>query len=35
MIADALSTIMFILGKEKGDTFLKTHHPESTPIWLE
>lgn len=35
MIADALSTIMFILGKEKGDAFLKTHHPESTAIWLE
>jgi len=32
--ADALSTILFILGREKGDAFLREHHPEARAIWL-
>ena len=34
MLADGLSTTLFILGREKGEEFLKKHHPESRAIWL-
>lgn len=34
MLADGLSTIMFILGRDKGEAFLKTHYPDATAIWL-
>lgn len=34
MLADALSTALFVMGKEKGDAFLKRHHPEASAIWL-
>ena len=35
MTADALSTVMFILGREKGDEFLKTNYPEAVPFWID
>jgi thiamine biosynthesis lipoprotein ApbE len=34
MIADGLSTTLFVLGKEKGESFLKKHHPEAKAYWL-
>lgn len=34
MIADGLSTVMFILGREKGEMFLKTHYPEVRAVWV-
>ena len=33
MLADGLSTILFIFGREKGDEFLKLHHPEARAVW--
>ena len=33
MQADGLSTALFILGREKGEAFLKKHHPEARAIW--
>ena len=33
MLADGLSTILFIFGREKGDDFLRTYHPEARAIW--
>ena len=33
MLADGLSTILFILGREKGEAFLRTHHPEAYAVW--
>ena len=35
MAADALSTILFILGREKGEAFLATHAPEARAVWVE
>ena len=35
MLADALSTALFILGPEKGTAFLLRHHPEARAIWTE
>jgi len=32
--ADALSTILFILGREAGDRYLRAHHPACRAIWL-
>lgn len=33
MLADGLSTILFIFGEEEGESFLRTHYPESRAIW--
>lgn len=35
MIADALSTTLFILGKEKGTAFLMSRYPEARAIWIQ
>ena len=35
MLADGLSTTLFVLGREAGDAFLKRHYPESTAHWLK
>lgn len=32
-LADGLSTVMFILGKEEGERFLAEHFPEARVIW--
>jgi thiamine biosynthesis lipoprotein len=34
MLADALSTVMFILGRERGGEFLRRHYPEAQAVWL-
>ena len=34
MIADGLSTTLFVLGREKGEAFLKAHYPEATAYWV-
>ena len=34
MLADGLSTTLFILGREKGEAFLKKYYPESRAVWL-
>ena len=34
MLADGLSTTLFVLGREKGDAFLKAHYPEATAYWV-
>ena len=34
MLADGLSTTLFILGREKGEAFLKKHYPEARAVWL-
>ena len=34
MIADGLSTTLFVLGREKGDAFLRKHYPEATAHWI-
>jgi len=34
MLADGLSTVMFLLGREKGEAFLKAHYPEARAIWI-
>ena len=34
MLADALSTVMFILGRERGEAFLRRNYPESRAVWL-
>lgn len=34
MIADGLSTTLFVLGKEEGERFLKAHYPEAKAYWL-
>lgn len=34
MLADGLSTTLFILGREKGEAFLKQHYPDAQAIWL-
>ena len=34
MLADGLSTVMFIFGRDEGEAFLKTHYPEAKAIWL-
>lgn len=35
MMADALSTALFILGRDRGEEFLKANHPSATAVWLE
>lgn len=34
MVADGLSTVLFIMGKERGESFLRERHPEAKAIWL-
>lgn len=34
MIADGLSTILYILGREKGELFLRKHHPEARALYI-
>ncbi len=34
MLADGLSTVMFLLGREKGEQFLRRHYPEARAIWV-
>lgn len=34
MLADGLSTVMFILGRDKGEAFLKKHYPEAEAVWI-
>ena len=35
MIADGLSTTLFILGKEKGAEFVEKHYPEAKVFWSD
>lgn len=35
MMADGLSTVMFLLGREKGERFLKEKHPEAKAMWIK
>ena len=35
MIADGLSTVLFIFGREKGEAFLKKHYPEARADWID
>ena len=35
MMADGLSTVMFLFGKEKGERFLKEKHPATQAIWIK
>ena len=34
MLADGLSTTLFILGREKGEEFLKKHYSDARAFWL-
>ena len=34
MLADGLSTVLFILGREKGEAFVKKNYPETKVFWL-
>ena len=34
MLADGLSTTLFVLGREKGEAFLKKHYPEARAVWI-
>ena len=34
-LADGLSTVMFLMGRAKGEAFLKARHPEARAIWKE
>ena len=34
MLADGLSTTLFILGRESGEAFLKEHYPEARAYWI-
>ena len=34
MLADGLSTTLFVLGREKGDSFMKDHYPEAQAYWI-
>ena len=35
MLADGLSTVMFILGRAKGEEFLRRHYPEARVVWVD
>ena len=35
MLADGLSTTLFILGKNEGERFLRERYPEATAYWIE
>ena len=34
MLADGLSTTLFVLGRADGDEFLRKHYPEATAYWI-
>ena len=34
MLADGLSTTLFVLGRERGTAFLSAHYPEATAYWV-
>jgi len=34
MLADGLSTTLFVLGREKGEAFLRRHYPEAIAYWV-
>jgi len=34
MLADGLSTVMFIFGRDKGEAFLGAHYPDARPTWI-
>ena len=34
-LADALSTALFVLGREAGDRFIRERHPEARTVWRE
>jgi len=34
MLADGLSTVLFLLGPERGAAFLRTHYPEADALWI-
>lgn len=34
MLADGLSTTLFVLGKEEGERFLHEHYPEAKAYWI-
>ena len=34
MLADGLSTTLFILGREKGEAFLSQRYPEAKAVWI-
>ena len=34
MLADGLSTTLFVLGRERGTAFLAAHYPEATAYWV-
>ena len=34
MLADGLSTTLFVLGPEKGKDFVEAHYPESAVLWI-
>lgn len=33
-VADALSTVLFVLGRADGDDFLKRHYPDAFAVWV-
>ena len=35
MVADGLSTTLFVLGRAEGERFLRTHYPSALAIWIE
>ena len=35
MLADGLSTTLFILGREKGEEFLRKFYPEARTVWID
>ncbi len=34
MVADALSTVLFVLGRVDGEAFLRRHYPEARAVWI-
>lgn len=34
MIADGLSTTLFVLGRKEGENFLRRHYPEAVAYWI-
>ena len=34
MVADGLSTTLFVLGRKEGEAFLRRHYPEAVAIWV-
>lgn len=35
MLADGLSTVMFLMGRARGTSFLREHYPEARAYWIE